>query len=108
MLLLVVRRRRKDICQPRLRSLLTSDQILRLGVEYEMSQYIPRSRRVELAEALNLTATKIKIWYANRRAKDRKTEKAHLDKNIGKLTIRVYTLLDYTCFISIYIYIHIC
>lgn len=45
-------------------------------MEYHVSEYISRSKRFQLAELLDLTENQIKIWFQNRRAKDKRIEKA--------------------------------
>ena len=78
----VNRRRRRENRPRRQRTTFTSEQTLKLELEYNRADYITRPRRYELAEVLSLTESQIKIWFQNRRAKDKRIEKAHMDHQL--------------------------
>ncbi|XP_078362938.1 homeobox protein H40-like, partial [Oculina patagonica] len=61
----------------RKRTIFTCEQLSRLESEFADQQYIVGAERQQLAEALNLSETQIKIWFQNRRIKWRKENKQH-------------------------------
>ncbi|EDW75984.1 uncharacterized protein Dwil_GK14914 [Drosophila willistoni] len=64
------------------RVVYTDFQRLELEKEYCTSRYITIRRKSELAQTLALSERQVKIWFQNRRAKERKQNKKGSDPNV--------------------------
>uniref|UniRef100_A0A1I7YLH8 Homeobox domain-containing protein n=1 Tax=Steinernema glaseri TaxID=37863 RepID=A0A1I7YLH8_9BILA len=65
-----------QMSKKRQRTTFTPQQASTLEREYLNDQYMPRQRRQLIAESLNLNESQVKTWFQNRRAKEKRTDKA--------------------------------
>ena len=58
-----------------MRASFTHEQVLKLQKVFQKKKYLGNNERTELAHKLNMTEQQIKIWFQNRRYKEKRQQK---------------------------------
>ncbi|XP_057330738.1 homeobox protein Hox-B3a-like [Microplitis mediator] len=73
-----------EIPNRRLRTTFTDEQLLHLEELFEKDKYLCRPKRILTAKKLKLRERQVKVWFQNRRMKDKKPSKKVGDGSKGK------------------------
>ena len=70
----------------RVRTAFSPSQLLKLEHAFEKNHYVVGAERKQLAQALNLTETQVKVWFQNRRTKHKRVQQEgdETSSNSGK------------------------
>ncbi|CAG9533587.1 unnamed protein product [Cercopithifilaria johnstoni] len=63
------------------RTAFTTEQLIELERNFTQARYLSRPKRYQLAQKLQLSETQIKIWFQNRRMKNKRTGSAILSSS---------------------------
>ncbi|XP_047635168.1 ventral anterior homeobox 2 [Phacochoerus africanus] len=80
-----------DLDRPkRTRTSFTAEQLYRLEMEFQRCQYVVGRERTELARQLNLSETQVKVWFQNRRTKQKKDQSRDREKRASSSASKAF------------------